>query len=142
MHYTRASDCGRPYKPATGATIIGVDVGAAEPASGSSVTATAPNVAISTGPDRMYIAVPPLSDWNRPAGRGAAPPFGITHISYVLPACAGGRFEAISRTPSFECTNTLPRGGAGWPFPKLTGSVAGSSRKLSACNNRSRCELT
>src|ERR1700722_8643315 len=66
------------YGPATGATIIGVDVGAGEPDSGSRVTATAPMVPTSRGPERMCIAVPPC-DWNNPAGRGA-PLLGITHI--------------------------------------------------------------
>jgi hypothetical protein len=41
------------YGPATGATIIGVDVGALEPASGSTVTATAPVAATSTGPSML-----------------------------------------------------------------------------------------
>ncbi len=61
--------------------MIGVVVGPGEPASGSTVTATAPSVDLSTGPDRMWNAVPVASDLNKPAGRGAAPPFGSTHIS-------------------------------------------------------------
>src|SRR5512138_139596 len=86
------------------------EVGAAEPASGSTVTA---RVTLgSTAPVRTCIAVPCGPDWNKPAGRGA-PPFGITHISYVLPAGNAGKFEAMSRTPMRGLRKKLPRGGAG-----------------------------
>src|SRR3954466_2875074 len=84
------------YVP-TGAAMMGCVVGAGEPATGSTVTATIPSLARSIGPFSIWTARVP-SDWNRPAGRGA-PPLGITHISYALPCPAGGRLDAIRSTP-------------------------------------------
>src|SRR5271154_5597469 len=104
--------------------IIGAVVGPAEPASGSTVTATTPRVDTSTGPGSMWNADPGAVGWKRPAGRGA-PPFGISHISKIFPGSRWGRFEEISRTPVLGFTKTLPRGGAGWPLPKPTCWVSG-----------------
>ena len=114
-------------KPAAKRTF---EVGAGEPASGSTVTARV--TLESTAPVRMCIAVPCGPDWNRPAGRGE-PPFGITHISYVLPAGSAGKFEAISKTPMRGLRKKLPRGGAGWPCPKFTCRVSGWFRNVNAC---------
>src|SRR5947209_5613459 len=100
--------------------MIGVVVGACDPASGSTVTATTPNDAISTGPERMWNASPEAPDVNTPAGLGA-PPLGISHISKIRPAGNCGRFAAIIRTPLRELTNTFPRG----PFSNPTCLVSG-----------------
>src|SRR6516225_11492164 len=56
----------------SGTTIIGVVLGAGDPASGSTETATAPREATSTGPASRCRAEPSV-DWNKPAGRGAPP---------------------------------------------------------------------
>lgn len=69
----------RVHAPAA-ATMRGCVVGADEPAAGSTVTATAPKEATSTGPESMCKAERASVDWNNPAGRGA-PPLGISHIS-------------------------------------------------------------
>jgi hypothetical protein len=65
------------------------------------------------------MALPSLCDWNSPAGTGL-PPFGMVHISYIFPDGAGGRLDAISRTPWVGFKNTRPRGGLGCAVPKFT----------------------
>ena len=56
-------------------------VGAVEPASGSTVTATRPSDAAFTGPGWTCSAFPEASGWKRPAGTGAVASLGIIHIS-------------------------------------------------------------
>src|SRR5665213_2257510 len=85
----------------------------------------------------MCMVVPCGADWNRPAER-RAPRFGITHISYVLPAGSTGKLEATSKTPMRGITKKLPPGIAGWPCPNVTCRVSGWFRNVNACSSRLR----